>query len=146
MKLHNPTYNSETNKIVAELNGASIEIEVDDELKEFVEREFLLNAMKTYNPDITPIMDRIEVTENKKDYSGNVSFNDLTPTYIAKLKQVDKVEDNEMVSKTEMFEFTKWCIINRWDTSSWSELIMLHQETQKQCSIQELYELFKNQK
>ncbi|RTK92613.1 MAG: hypothetical protein EKK61_03525 [Rickettsiales bacterium] len=152
IRLKDAAYSEIGNKYTKALNKLAEKEKELSEYKMWDKSEFFAFIdFKKYinkNPiDITSIMDRIEVSKQCDVELLCRCDGDCTQLYYkAKLKQVDKVEDNDMVSKTEMFEFTKWCIIKGWDISSWNELIMLHQETQKQCSIQELYELFKNQK
>lgn len=119
MEIHNPTYNSETNKIVAYLlpkpkklgnyskyyeklkdyKNSRIEIEVDDELREFIENYI----GDVWNYDITPIMDRIEVKEIMPKLQSVGQFKKCT--YKAKLKQVDKVEESQEKTFNDLIDF-----------------------------------------
>ena len=107
MEIYNPTYNSEKNKIVAYLENpktffgwenSKIEIEVDDELKKYILNTSINARLKNnVNIDITPIMDRIEISKQECDGS---CFGECVNEYTAKLKQVDKVVESKMDKET----------------------------------------------
>ncbi len=94
MEIYNPTYNSETNKIVAYLENpktffgwenSKIEISVDDEL-----RDLLSSNTKVWSNYLETIMDKIEIYNNCCGRCLDTEECDERPyRYSAKLKQVD---------------------------------------------------------
>ncbi len=126
MEIYNPTYNSETNKIVAyllpepetltlacccgdynpisgenntkcfahyEYENSRIEIEVDNELRDFLNIQYI-------GLDINNIMDMIDVSKPECDGS---CYGECVNEYTAKLKQVDKATESKMDKEIEKY-------------------------------------------
>lgn len=175
MKIYNPTYNSSTNTIIAYLlpepkldiqcvcdrpttmcsdhysfENSKIQISVDDELREFVENYLILKGASNINLifDISLITDRIESIEIKQSLYNSHKPKLIDSKYTAKLKQVDKVEDNfiESIRLEDMFKFIKWLNNNytligrQYVHNNWNG----DMETIEGFHVKELYEIFKN--
>lgn len=166
--LYNPIYNNVTNKIVAytlpkpieginhyeDLLGywetTEIEISVDNELIEFIEDENKFSLATCTIIDITPIMDRIEISQKCTGCDRDINkpldkkflacCPDNNYQYFAKLKQVDKVEVSEAVL------FAEWIRKNQYEYSISNRIDCWFKGMTGYKTTQELYEIFKTNK